>query len=162
MRIAIDLSSAGTLPLAAHPLCSRWLQEPGLRASDPPFDLVKPVSLAGAQHVWSVLRQLLDPTGTTLDPAKFRAVIPLDAAGDAAELRRWLHDSLPRDTGDLTLAWSPQLAATVPPDAFFEHWDTFCRPGADDLIVWSADDRWAAFYRHGNGRLFVGNRRHQP
>jgi hypothetical protein len=56
---------------------------------------------------------------------------------------------LPPDAAErIVVAWDQATALETSWRTFREHWEVFCYPGSDDVIVSPLDERWLLSYHH--------------
>lgn len=65
-----------------------------------------------------------------------------------ASVRSRLH-ALPIDPASaVLLSWNDSTAAVADWAIFVAHWDDFCYPASDDVVVWAPDGDWTLRYHH--------------
>ncbi len=63
-------------------------------------------------------------------------------------VRLQLHE-LPVNAGSqIVISWNANTAAFTDWSTFVAHWDDFCYPASDDVVVWAADEDWTLRYHH--------------
>ena len=49
---------------------------------------------------------------------------------------------------DVMLSWNPATALSTDWMTFVAHWDDFCYPASDDVVIRPVDDGWTLRYHH--------------
>jgi len=62
--------------------------------------------------------------------------------------RCWLRDQQPELSAQAFVSWREDAAIRTTWEIFTAHWDDFCYPSSDDVVVWPESERWALFYFH--------------
>ena len=146
-------------PVSEHPLKWRW--------TNPKWNLLPAAALAQIRPLTAiktnqVCQSILPLIGSEqcLSGEFFEDIKEFNTSGDAEDGRTWLLDHLPPSVTELVVCWVhfdiPALVTSA--EVFFSYWDDFCYPCSDNVVVWSMNDEWAAFY-HDSERLWVGRRR---
>ncbi len=149
-------------PLAGFALAWRWL---GSGRHPLPPRVLAALRVLPARQARAAFRAsgaLLDGGG--LDGSQF-ALCRHDAAAHAGAVAHWLSGCQPAMQMRVWLSWEPELALCTHWGVFVRHWQAFCYPGSDDLVVFPASLRWAMVHHHTQ-RLEFGRRHaarsHQP
>lgn len=62
--------------------------------------------------------------------------------------RGWLLEQNPNLEERIILSWTEELVIRTTWKIFTEHWDDFCYPASDDLIVFPESETWMLLYSH--------------
>jgi hypothetical protein len=157
--ISIPLADADFVPMKQWRL--RWRFTDPKHGVLPAKDLehIRPLCPAKARLAWNSLLFLLEVKDGTpsLSPAYFEKISSIDTSAEPEAVRIWLQSQLPSHVREVLVSWQPDEAVVTTADVFCRHWDDFCYPGSDDVMVWSLHDDWAWFYWHEE-QMFAGSR----
>ena len=57
--------------------------------------------------------------------------------------------ALPIDAStEIMLSWNASTALVTDWDTFVSHWDDFCYPASDDVVIWPIVGAWTLCYHH--------------
>jgi hypothetical protein len=81
-------------------------------------------------------------------PADDTAVQTIRSDDPPGSVRDRLH-ALPIDEASIILlSWNDDTAAAADWAIFVAHWDDFCYPASDNVVVWAPDGDWTLRYHH--------------
>ena len=87
-----------------------------------------------------------------LSPHEFSSLVRRSADVPNAVGRCWLRDQQPELSAQAFVSWRGDAAIRTTWEIFTAHWDDFCYPSSDDVVVWPESERWALFYFHEDCR----------
>lgn len=144
--------------LATFSLRWRWTSE--RHAMLPPEELERVRPLRD-EAVASLMRRVWEECRVVDDGACDSATFAIAerVRTDRGDVRRWLADRLPPDRTPLLVCWwCKPLAVLTDSDIFIRHWDTFCYPSSDDVMILPLDVVWALRYDHEEEFVFAQRR----
>ena len=141
--IAID--AADVMPLAQFPLAWRFTDE---RWSGDGADArrdVRPLAAARAAALHGPLVAAYQVAREAM--ARHVPAACQDEAG-ARRIAAALAALPPGDDERVVVSWDQATALETSWRTFREHWEIFCYPGSDDVIISPLDERWVLCYHH--------------
>jgi hypothetical protein len=60
----------------------------------------------------------------------------------------WLRQQQPDISQHVYVSWLCDTAIRTTWEVFINHWNNFCYPASDDVIIWPESENWALFYFH--------------
>lgn len=144
----MDFSALGYRSLESFPLLWRWRSESHVRFEASVLESIRPVERSDAHELWARFANYFEPSGK-LNPQLFADlrwgetdVLDRNKAVAFLEL-------LPIPRSDrVLLIWEPEVAAVVPFELFRSHWDDFCYPGSDDVLIVPEIEEWFLVFHH--------------
>lgn len=137
------------------PLIWRWTSPTHALFSESELAGLHPCSPAEAARIYDASRSYDLRTG--LDPQQFSSVRVLSADISISDGCSWLRAQTPIFTGQVTLSWDRETALCTSWEFFTAHWNDFCYPLSDDVLVLPDDGRWALRFYHEE-TFYFGNR----
>lgn len=128
------------------PLIWRWTSPTHALFSPSELAGLHPCSAVEAARIDDESRHYLLPTG--LDPQYFTDVHARSAETSLADGSVWLQAQVKNTTDQVTVLWNSQTALRTSWVFFASHWDDFCYPLSDEVLVLPDDRSWILFYHH--------------
>ena len=126
--------------LAEFPLGWRFTT---VRLGRPASEIVSRITPLSAARAAQVAREALRRTPG--DDAHLRIIRSDDAPGS---VRDQLSTSRVDPATEVMVSWNDRAAVVTDWATFVAHWDDFCYPASDDVVVWAADGDWTLRYHH--------------
>ena len=143
----IEVTEEELQPLSQFPLKWRWTDPKYGQLPPELLATITPLSASKARTVWEIFRPLAH--NDSLAPELFEPIVEFNAVSNSPEdTKAWLQRlGLGRKT-PVIVSWNPEWAVLAPFGVFCDHWDDFCYPSSDDVIVCPCSEDWAILYRH--------------
>lgn len=134
------------MTIREHPLAWRWTQADHTLLPDATLARMFPIEESGAAHWWK--RSVPLVTNNGLNPAEFSSIVQhrADVALDIG--RDWLLEQQPELGAPVVISWDNRMAIRTTWDIFTTHWDAFCYPSSDDVLIFPDSMRWVLFFFH--------------
>lgn len=132
--------------IAEFPLIWRWTSATHALFSESELAGLHPCSPGEAARIYDESRAF--DTRTGLDPKHFSSVRVQSADISIPDGCSWLRSQAPNITEQVTLSWGCETALRTTWEFFTAHWDDFCYPLSDDVLVLPDSARWALRYYH--------------
>jgi hypothetical protein len=150
------------MTIREHPLAWRW--------TDPKYAVLPDDTLAQMQPIGQEAERLFQKSRgfllrDSLSTHEFRSIVRHSGDVPVEVGRRWLRQQQPDLSTQVLVSWQRDAAIRTTWKIFTAHWDDFCYPSSDDVIVWPESEQWALFYFHeqefqfgwrGGGRVAGG------
>jgi len=129
-------------------LAWRWTCPDFWQASEFELQLIRPLDPAVARKLWIELCQKTFGKVSDL-PAFFSTeIIECQTSGNSTQVAQWLASVWASEPSQVVVFWEPEEAIVTEKDLFSRHWDDFCYPSVDDVVVWPVDGSWVLFFDH--------------
>jgi hypothetical protein len=135
-----------TSPIAEFPLIWRWTSVSHALFSESELAGLHPCSLAEAASVHDISRSFDLRDG--LDTRHCNNVRAQRADISISDGCSWLRAQAPDLSEQVTVSWDRETALSTSWEFFTAHWDDFCYPLSDDVIVLPNSGRWVLRYHH--------------
>ena len=119
-----------------------WRWNEGIR----PF--IRPLKPAKARAIYAIMLDYISRWGCMLSEEYFSSVDILDSNAHDTEASQWLGERAGPSTTDVLVAYRPGQAYLVAWDIFHAHWNDFCYPSSDDVIVTPLTEEWVLLFYH--------------
>ncbi|WP_326539531.1 hypothetical protein [Pseudorhodoferax sp.] len=155
-RFARDLDpGAAALPLAGFALAWRWLGDGRHPLPPEACARLRVLPVAQARAAFRLSGTLLVPgAAMAVDGTRFVLQQHDAGPGAAAQVVPWLRRCQPAMHARVWLSWEPELALCTRWAVFVRHWEAFCYPASDDLVVFPASLGWVLFHHHAQRLQF--------
>ena len=134
------------MTIREHPLAWRWTDSAFAVLPDDVLAQMQPIEGREAEHLLQRSSQLL--ACDQLAPHEFATIVRHSADVSAEVGCRWLRERQPDLSLKVLVSWQRVSAVRTTWEIFTAHWDDFCYPSSDDVLVWPESERWALFYFH--------------
>jgi hypothetical protein len=128
------------------PLIWRWTRATHALFSASELAGLRPCSLAEAAKIHDDSRSFNLRDG--LDERQFRGVRVQSADIPTSDGCSWLRAQAPNITEQVTVSWDRDTALRTSWEFFTAHWDDFCYPSSDDVLVLPDSRSWVLRYHH--------------
>ena len=128
-----------------HKLAWRWTDIKNTVLPSDVLAQLKPFGLFDAALIHQRSLEFLDQE--SLSQLYNQTQIKIDELS-SSEVSSWLEIQQPILDAEVTLSWDPEAALKTTWAIFIKHWDEFCYPGSDDLVVFPSSNDWVLFYHH--------------
>jgi hypothetical protein len=128
------------------PLAWRWTDPRHAQFSEDLLSKLAPVEPREAERLYEQSRRSLE--GDNLSSSLFPRITRHDAAIESDMRRDWLRTCWRAVDDQVVVSWSTELALRTTWEIFTAHWDNFCYPALDDVLVWPESETWALLYTH--------------
>lgn len=132
--------------IESFPLAWRWTQSSHTLFTPLELAALHPYSAEEAARIHDRALRLLEGDG--LSPVHFEQIASLSAERSKAEVTAWLRERFPNPNAQVTISWLRHLALRTTWQIFTGHWDDFCYPSSDDVVVLPEDGSWLLLYHH--------------
>jgi hypothetical protein len=134
------------MTIREHPLAWRWTDPKYALLPDSTLAQMQPIEPEEAARLCTHSLTLAGENG--LAPNVF-TITSVCAEGFSQEAGcRWLRECQPDLSVHVVISWDQDTAIRTTWEVFTAHWDDFCYPSSDDVVVWSESDTWAILYHH--------------
>jgi len=134
------------MTIREHPFAWRWTDADYAVLPEATLAQMQPIEQREAERLFqSSLRFLVRDS---LSPQEFTTIVRHSADVPAEVGRSWLREQQPDLSAQVVVSWQQDAAIRTTWEIFTAHWDDFCYPSSDDVIVWPESERWALFYFH--------------
>ena|SRR2546427_803961 len=134
------------MTIREHPLAWRWTDSRYALLPDSTLAQIEPVESAEAQHLFQHSLRLLGRD--CLSPELFESVMRRRADIPADAGCAWLREQQANLSVRVYVSWDQDIAVRTTWEVFSAHWDDFCYPSSDDVIVSPESESWALLYHH--------------
>lgn len=134
------------MTIREHPLAWRWTDPDYAILPEDTLAQMQPIEQREAQGLFQRSQHFL--VLDSLCPEVFASVMRHSAEVTAEVGRRWLREQQSDLSAQVTVSWQQDVAIRTTWEIFTAHWENFCYPSSDDVIVWPGSERWALFYFH--------------
>lgn len=134
------------MTIREHPLAWRWTDADYAVLPEDTLAQLQPVELREAERLFQRSQRLL--VRDSLSPQEFTAIVHHSADVSVEVGRCWLRERQPDLSVQVFVSWQTDAAIRTTWEIFTAHWDDFCYPASDDIVVWPESERWALFYFH--------------
>ncbi len=134
-----------------HKLAWRWTDPNYCVLADSVLAQMYPVSVEEASSLFERFRRLLG--ADALADSYAQEIFETNGAASAS-VSAWLFEREPLNDLAVSLSWDEETAILTKWGVFASHWEEFCYPGSDDLVVAPAGEAWALLYRHDEQIVF--------
>lgn len=141
--------------IADFPLIWRWTSPTHALFTESELAGLRPCSPTEAARIYDDSRLFDARTG--LDPQQFSSVRVQSADLPVPDGCSWLRSQAPNLAEQVTLSWNRETALRTTWEFFTAHWDDFCYPLSDDVLVLPDSGVWALRYYHEE-TFYFGNR----
>ena len=145
--------------ISDFPLIWRWTNASHALFSESELEGLHPCSPAEAARFHDVSRSF--DTRTGLDQMHFASVLVQSASISTSEGCSWLRSQASHLAEPVTVSWDRETALRTSWEFFTRHWDDFCYPSSDDVLVVPDSGDWALGYYHDES-FYFGNRKQTP
>jgi len=142
--------------LADFPLIWRWTSPTHALFSESELAGLHPCSPAEAARIHDESRTFDLPHG--LDGHYFSSVQVQSADISVSHGCSWLRAQAPNLTEQVTVSWERNVAIRTTWEFFTAHWDDFCYPSSDDVLILPDSGRWVLRYHHAE-TFYFGDRK---
>jgi len=80
--------------------------------------------------------------------------------GDEQLTRKWLNSLGLNNSMQIIVSWSENVCIVTTVATFIQHWDDFCYPSSDQIIIWTDEDDWVLFYEEFDAFVFSNKTAH--
>jgi len=141
--------------IADFPLIWRWTSSSHALFSASELAGMHPCSATDAARIYDQSRPFTARAG--LDPKKFSSVLVHSAEIPIHEGCAWLRAQSADLAQQVTLSWDRCTALRTSWNFFTAHWDDFCYPLSDEVLILPENARWVLLY-HYEEAFYFGNR----
>jgi hypothetical protein len=134
------------MTIREHPLAWRWTDADYAVLPDDTLAQMQAIEQREAEHLFQ--RYLHFLVRGSLSLQEFTTIVRQRADVPAEVGRRWLREQHPHFSTQVFVYWKQDAAIRTTWEIFTAHWDDFCYPHSDDILVWPESERWALFYFH--------------
>ncbi len=134
------------MTIRQHPLAWRWTDANYALLPDATLAQMQPMDQRAAARLFQ--RSLHFLVRDSLAPLEFTAIVRHSADVPAEVGRLWLLEQQSDLSVQVFVSWQLDAAIRTTWDVFTAHWEDFCYPSSDDVLVWPESERWALFYFH--------------
>jgi hypothetical protein len=134
------------MSIREHPFAWRWTDPKYAVLPDDTLARMQPIEQREAERLFQ--RSLRFLVRDSLSPQEFAAIVRHSADVPAEVGRRWLREQQPDLSAQVFVSWEQDAAILTTWEIFTAHWDNFCYPSSDDVVVWPESEQWALFYFH--------------
>lgn len=129
-------------------LAWRWTDAKHWMATGSELERIRPLFPAIALRLWNEIFQM-----TFGEESDARAFFTTDAIEyrtdrDPTYVTQWLNSLSSNQSGQIIIFWEPDKAVVTEQNLFAHHWDDFCYPSSDDIVIWPIDVSWVLIYGH--------------
>src|SRR5262249_20190240 len=139
-------SHIATMTIREHPLAWRWTDQRYALLPDNVLAQMQPVEPHEAVPLFSHSRAFSGENG--LAPDIFTIATVRAEALPQEAVWRWLRQRQPDLQVPVVISWEQHIAIRTTWEIFTAHWDDFCYPSSDDVLVWPDSESWTLLYRH--------------
>jgi len=134
----VDFSENDFTDLESFSLYWRW--------NDPNYDQFAPADLA---QIKPLTTEAANSAFAEIEDIKhFQLHSKVDAPAESEDVSKWLDSVIP-SCETIFLFWGTwDIAVVLPRNFFVPHWDAFCYPSSDDLVISSKELSFKLFYHH--------------
>lgn len=129
-----------------HPLAWRWTDSSYALFSNSTLAQMEPVKLGEAEDLFRQSLQFL--SHDYLSTEVFESVTRTGANICTNDGCAWLRKQQPDLSVKVSVSWDKDIAIQTTWEIFSAHWDDFCYPSSDDVVVWPESKYWALLYHH--------------
>lgn len=134
--------------ISTFSLAWRWTDAKYWKASEFELKKIRPFTPATARRLWNEMCQ--KTFGEESNAQAFFATDALECQtdGESTLVVQWLASLFTDQSCQVIIFWEPDKAVVTEQDLFVRHWDDFCFPSVEDVIIQPVDDSWVLFYNH--------------
>jgi hypothetical protein len=132
--------------ICEHRLAWRWTEPDHEVSPDTVLAQMSPVAEAEAERLCRGSLHLVTRDG--LHPAEFSPIARRSADVALEVGRDWLREQQPILDLPVVVSWDESTAHRTTWEVFTAHWDTFCYPASDDVLILPDSIGWALAYFH--------------
>ena len=137
------------LKMKEFALAWRWTDTNYWKASESELGKIRPLTVDSSRRLWDELCNKTFGEKQSIKESFFiDNAISCQTDGDPAQVIKWLKRIIPNKCTQLALFWKQDMAIITEHALFVPHWDDFCYPSSDDVIIWPIDAKWVLFYHH--------------
>jgi len=140
---------------ADFPLIWRWTSPTHALFSESELAGLRPCSPPESARIHDDSRPFDIRDG--LDERQFCSVLVQFADVSIAAGCSWLRAQAPNLSEQVTVSWERDMALRTSWEFFTAHWDDFCYPLSDDVLILPDGGGWVLRYHHGK-TFYFGNR----
>ena len=134
------------MTIREHPLAWRWTDPKYALLPDSVLAQMQPIEADEAARLFTHSLTLAGEDG--LAPDVFN-ITTVRAEGLSPEAGcEWLRERQPDLSVRVGVSWDRHTAIRTTWGVFTGHWDDFCYPSSDDVLVWPESESWALRYHH--------------
>ena len=134
------------MTIREHPLAWRWTDPDHTVLPDEILSRMAPVDQCEAKRLSQRTRDLL--AGSCLSPRVFPTLNRQSTDCTFEAGTAWLRQQQPDLSAPVVVSWRENLAIRTTWEIFTAHWDDFCYPSSDDVLVFPDSECWALLYFH--------------
>lgn len=138
--------------IANFPLIWRWISPTHALYSESELAILHPCSPIEAARIYDDSRSF--DTRDGLDKRHFSSVRNQSANFSTADGCAWLRSHAPNLVEHVIVLWDRDTALRTAWEFFTAHWDDFCYPLSDDVLVLPDSGGWALRYHHEENFYF--------
>ena len=129
-----------------HPLAWRWTDPKYTVLPDDVLAQMQPIEQQEAERLF---QQSLHFLATDSPSSREFPDIVRHSADVAVEaVRHWLREQQPDMSTTVFVSWQQDVALRTTWEVFTAHWDDFCYPASDEVLIWPESGGWALLYHH--------------
>ena len=132
--------------IRAHPFAWRWTDAKHAVFPDGILAQMQPVSADEAARLFAESRQHEHADGLRQDQFTITTLATAGVSTDAA--CEWLCRCQPDLSARIVICWDERTALRTTWEVFTAHWDDFCYPASDDVLIWPESAKWVMRYHH--------------
>lgn len=150
-RRIVDYGGEGVWPptrmsIREHPLAWRWTDADYAVLSEDTLAQLQPIEQREAEYLFQLSQRFL--VRDNLSPQEFATIVRHSAEVPVEVGTRWLRELQSDLSVQVFISWQQDAAIRTTWEIFTAHWDDFCYPASDDVVVWPESECWALFYFH--------------
>lgn len=138
------------------PLIWRWTSVTHALFSESELAGLHPYSATEAARIYNDSRPFA--VGAGLNPQRFSRVLVQSADISIPVGCSWLRAQASNLAEQVTLSWDRETALRTSWEFFTAHWDDFCYPQSDEVLILPASGSWVLLFHHEETFIF-GNRK---
>jgi hypothetical protein len=132
--------------IANFPLIWRWTSAAHALFSESELAGLRPCSPIEAARIYDASRSFDLRDG--LDPRHFSSVRDQSAEISTPDGCSWLRAQAPNLSEQVVVSWDRETALRTSWEFFTAHWDDFCYPSSDDVLVSPEAGNWVLRFHH--------------
>src|SRR5262245_17496546 len=134
------------MTIREHPLAWRWTDPEHTVLPEDTLAQMASIDPVEAEQLWRHSLSLVARSGLA---AQEFATISRHSADVSLEVGRdWLQAQQADSGVPVVISWDQATAIRTTWEVFSAHWDAFCYPTSDDVLVFPGSEEWVLFYFH--------------
>ena len=129
------------------PLAWRWTQTSHAVFSEEMLNSMRPLLPTEAANIQNLVRSY-QSSRDRLNKVTCESISIDTSKVTRDEIAKWLKQNVGNEVSPVIVSWSNDLALEALWQIFNEHWDDFCYPSSDDVVIWPNSGKWALQYFH--------------